>query len=374
MGGHAGGDVASALAVQHLFGLDRPYDSVEDAREALFRGILDAGADLTTAVEEHPELTGMGTTVSAMIRVKSQMVIAHIGDSRIYRLREGVLEQITADHTFVQRLVDSGRITPEEAAVHPRRSVLMRVLGDVDADPEIDTHIVDTLPGDRWLLCSDGLSGYVSERDIAETLLTVDDVELAAHKLITQSLSEGAPDNVTVVIVRVAEGLDSSPPAETRMVGAAAGPLTYETGPVMRRPALPALLLHPLRAMPPADEHFEPEEDYLEELIREDRRRLIRRRVVWSLSVVVVIGALVGAAFAAYEWTQTRYFVGESNGFVAIYQGVPESVGPFALSTLYDQTDLSIESLQVFEQERISQSLPAESLDDARDIVERLRR
>lgn len=374
MGGHAGGDVASALAVQHLFGLDRPYDSVEDAREALFRGILDAGADLTTAVEEHPELTGMGTTVSAMIRVKSQMVIAHIGDSRIYRLREGVLEQITADHTFVQRLVDSGRITPEEAAVHPRRSVLMRVLGDVDADPEIDTHIVDTLPGDRWLLCSDGLSGYVSERDIAETLLTVDDVELAAHKLITQSLSEGAPDNVTVVIVRVAEGLDSSPPAETRMVGAAAGPLTYETGPVMRRPALPALLLHPLRAMPPADEHFEPEEDYLEELIREDRRRLIRRRVVWSLSVVVVIGALVGAALAAYEWTQTRYFVGESDGFVAIYQGVPESVGPFTLSTLYDQTDLSIESLQVFEQERISQSLPAESLDDARDIVERLRR
>lgn len=374
MGGHAGGDVASALAVQHLFGLDRPYDSVEDARETLFRGILDAGADLTTAVEEHPELTGMGTTVSAMIRVKSQMVIAHIGDSRIYRLREGVLEQITADHTFVQRLVDSGRITPEEAAVHPRRSVLMRVLGDVDADPDIDTHIVDTLPGDRWLLCSDGLSGYVSERDIAETLLTVDDVELAAHKLITQSLSEGAPDNVTVVIVRVAEGLDSSPPAETRMVGAAAGPLTYETGPVMRRPALPALLLHPLRAMPPADEHFEPEEDYLEELIREDRRRLIRRRVVWSLSVVVVIGALVGAAFAAYEWTQTRYFVAESNGFVAIYQGVPESVGPFTLSTLYDQTDLSIESLQVFEQERISQSLPAESLDDARDIVERLRR
>lgn len=374
MGGHAGGDVASALAVQHLFGLDRPYDSVEEAREALFRGILDAGADLTTAVEEHPELTGMGTTVSAMIRVKSQMVIAHIGDSRIYRLREGVLEQITADHTFVQRLVDSGRITPEEAAVHPRRSVLMRVLGDVDADPEIDTHIVDTLPGDRWLLCSDGLSGYVSERDIAETLLTVDDVELAAHKLITQSLSEGAPDNVTVVIVRVAEGLDSSPPAETRMVGAAAGPLTYETGPVMRRPALPALLLHPLRAMPPADEHFEPEEDYLEELIREDRRRLIRRRVVWSLSVVVIIGALAGAAFAAYEWTQTRYFVGESNGFVAIYQGVPESVGPFTLSTLYDQTDMSIESLQVFEQERLSQSLPAESLDDARDIVERLRR
>jgi len=374
MGGHAGGDVASALAVQNLFKLDRTYETVEDAREALFRGVLDAGADLTNAVVEHPELTGMGTTVSAMIRVKSQMVIAHIGDSRIYRLREGVLEQITADHTFVQRLVDSGRITPEEAAVHPRRSVLMRVLGDVDAEPEVDTHIVDTLPGDRWLLCSDGLSGYVSERDIAETLLTVDDVELAAHKLITQSLSEGAPDNVTVVIVRVAEGIDTSPPAEPRMVGAAAGPLTYESGPVMRRPALPALLLHPLRALPSADEHFEPEEDYLEELIREDRRRLIRRRVVWSLSVVIIISALVGAALSAYEWTQTRYFVGESNGFVAIYQGVPEDVGPLSLSTLFEETDVSLDSLQVFEQERIADSLPAESLEDAQEIVERLRR
>ena len=374
MGGHAGGDVASALAVQNLFTLDRTYETVEDAREALFRGVLDAGADLTNAVVEHPELTGMGTTVSAMIRVKSQMVIAHIGDSRIYRLREGVLEQITADHTFVQRLVDSGRITPEEAAVHPRRSVLMRVLGDVDAEPEVDTHIVDTLPGDRWLLCSDGLSGYVSERDIAETLLTVDDVELAAHKLITQSLSEGAPDNVTVVIVRVAEGIDTSPPAEPRMVGAAAGPLTYESGPVMRRPALPALLLHPLRALPSADEHFEPEEDYLEELIREDRRRLIRRRVVWSLSVVIIISALVGAALSAYEWTQTRYFVGESNGFVAIYQGVPENVGPLSLSTLFEETDVSLDSLQVFEQERIADSLPAESLEDAQEIVERLRR
>jgi len=374
MGGHAGGDVASALAVKHLFALDSTYGSVEEAREALFRGILDAGATLTNAVEEHPELTGMGTTVSAMIRVKSQMVIAHIGDSRIYRLREGVLEQITVDHTFVQRLVDSGRITPEEAAVHPRRSVLMRVLGDVDADPEIDTHIVDTLPGDRWLLCSDGLSGYVSERDIAETLLTVDDVELAAHKLITQSLSEGAPDNVTVVIVRVAEGLDTSPPAESRMVGAAAGPVTYESGPLMRRPALPALLLHPLRALPPADEHFEPEADYLEELIREDRRRLLRRRVAWSLSVLLVISGLVGAAFAAYEWTQTRYFVGESNGFVAIYQGVPENVGPLSLSTLYEQTDVSLDSLQIFEQERVSSVLPAESLDDAQAIVDRLRR
>lgn len=374
MGGHAGGDVASAIAVQHLYALDHPYDSVEAAREELFRCILSAGEELTQAVVDHPELTGMGTTVSAMIRVKSSMVIGHIGDSRIYRLREGVLEQITADHTFVQRLVDSGRITAEEAAVHPRRSVLMRVLGDVDADPDIDTHVIDTQPGDKWLLCSDGLSGYVSERDIAETLLTVDDPELACHKLITQSLSEGAPDNVTVVIVRIDEDRDTSPPSEPRMVGSAAGPMTYESGPIARKPALPAMLLHPLRALPPADEHFEPEADYLEELIREDRRRLIRRRITWSLSVLVIAGGIVGAGFGAYQWTQTRYFVGENDGVVAIFRGVPENVGPFELSSLYEESTIEIEDLLLFEQERLEAAIPAESLEDARDILDRLRK
>lgn len=374
MGGHAGGDVASAIAVQHLYALDHPYDSVEAAREELFRSILSAGEELTQAVVEHPELTGMGTTVSAMIRVKSSMVIGHIGDSRIYRLRGGVLEQITADHTFVQRLVDSGRITAEEAAVHPRRSVLMRVLGDVDADPDIDTHVIDTQPGDKWLLCSDGLSGYVSERDIAETLLTVDDPELACHKLITQSLSEGAPDNVTVVIVRIDEDRDTSPPSEPRMVGSAAGPMTYESGPIARKPALPAMLLHPLRALPPADEHFEPEADYLEELIREDRRRLLRRRITWSLSVLVIAGGIVGAGFGAYQWTQTRYFVGENDGVVAIFRGVPENVGPFELSSLYEESTIEIEDLLLFEQERLEAAIPAESLEDARDILDRLRK
>lgn len=372
MGGHAGGDVASALAVQHLFGLDRLYETVEEAREALFHGILEAGRELTNSVEEHPELTGMGTTVSAMLRVKSTMVIAHIGDSRIYRLRGGVLEQITSDHTFVQRLVDSGRITAEEAAVHPRRSVLMRVLGDVDAEPEIDTHVVDTQPGDRWLLCSDGLSGYLSEREMAETLLTVDDVELICHKMISQTLSEGAPDNVTVVVVRVTEDSETSPPAETRMVGSAAEPMTYESGPVTRRPGLPALLFHPLRALPPADEHFEPEADYLDELIREDKRRVVRRRVTWSLSVMVVLVALAGGATAAYQWTQTRYFVGEDEGVVAIFQGVRQNIGIFPLSTLFETTTISLDGLPLFQQEKVQEAFPVESLEEARDFIDRL--
>ncbi len=373
MGGHAGGDVASALAIRHLVGLDRPYASVEQAREELYRGILDAGKELTRAVADHPELTGMGTTLSSMVRVGDNVVVAHIGDSRIYLLRDGVLEQITADHTFVQRLVDSGRITPEEAAVHPRRSVLMRVLGDVDVDPEIDTHVLETKPGDRWLLCSDGLSGYVAEREVAEILLTTDDPEEACEKLIQASLAEGAPDNVTAVIVHIDDS-DLSPPREPHVVGSAAGPITYQVTPVTKAPRLPALLLHPLRAVDAADEHFEPEEGYLEELIEEDRRRARRRKVTWALGVLIVIGALTWAAIASYQWTQTRYFVGEVDGQVMIFQGVQQNIGPISLSTPFEPTGIPLESLPLFIQESVQETLPASSLDEARDIVTRLTR
>lgn len=374
MGGHAGGDVASAIAVRHLREIDQPYSTVEEAREQLYRSILDAGVALTDAVAEHPELTGMGTTVSAMIRVGNQMVIAHIGDSRIYRLRHGVLEQITSDHTFVQRLVDSGRISPEEAAVHPRRSVLMRVLGDVDVEPEIDTHVVDTLPDDRWLLCSDGLSGYVSEREIAEILLSVDNTEDASEKLILAALAEGAPDNVTVVVVRVIDGVESSPPRQPLMVGSAANPLTYESGPVERVSKLPALLLHPLRAQPVLDEHFEPEESFLEELIEEDRRRRQRRQMVWSLSLIVVIGGITWAGIASYQWTQTKFYVGEDDGKVIIYRGVQQNVGPFELSTPYEATGIDLDELPLFIQDSVRDTLPADTLEEARDIVQRLTR
>ena len=173
MGGHAGGDVASAVAIKRVIEVDRPFTSGQDAEFALQAALLAANTLLAETVFDHPELTGMGTTVSAMLRVQNQVAIAHIGDSRIYLFREGELQQVSADHTFVQRLVDSGRITPEEAVVHPRRSVLMRVLGDVDASPEIDTTVMETQPGDRWLLCSDGLSSYVTDDQIKSTLTTV---------------------------------------------------------------------------------------------------------------------------------------------------------------------------------------------------------
>ncbi|MBX3195820.1 MAG: serine/threonine-protein phosphatase [Microbacteriaceae bacterium] len=372
MGGHAGGDVASALTTQRIAEADAEYATPEDAEYALQSALISANGILAETVFEHSELTGMGTTVSGIVRVGDKIVMAHIGDSRVYRFRDGELEQISSDHTFVQRLVDSGRITPEEAAVHPRRSVLMRVLGDVDASPEIDTRILDARAGDRWLLCSDGLSSYVSEDKISNILQTVRTAQAAADRLVKESLDHGAPDNVTVVLTDIddSNGGSGAPPA---FVGAAAAPLSYDADAQRRPIRLPTLLLHPLKATAAEDSHFEPErEGYLEELIEEDRRRARRRRIVWLLLVAAAIAAIVTGLVAAYQWTQTHYYVGVSDGKVAIYQGVQQNIGPIVLSHVYQTTTIEVDSLPTFQQESVEATINADDLRDAIDIVNRL--
>lgn len=375
MGGHAGGDVASALAIQSIAHVDRAFDNAADAVEALRSALLEANQELAETVFEHPELAGMGTTVSGFVRIGDSLALAHIGDSRVYRWREGVLTQVTKDHTFVQRLVDSGRITAEEAAVHPRRSVLMRVLGDVDITPEIDVEVLDTRPGDRWVLCSDGLSGYVTEQRVGELLDKHADAAAAVEALIDESLAHGAPDNVTVVIVGVDESPSSSAGAPV-MVGSAAKPLTYTASTSRRGVRLPSLLLHPLSATTvPADEHFEPEsEEFLRELIAEDARRKVRRRVTWSVGIVLVASLVVAALVAGYQWTQSRYFVGVSNGQVAIFQGVQQSIGPIPLSSVYFESDINVDDLSQFSRERVESTINASDLPDALSIIDRLQR
>ncbi|GEK83600.1 PP2C family protein-serine/threonine phosphatase [Frigoribacterium faeni] len=373
MGGHAGGDVASAIAIRRIRETDKQYTSPGDAEFALQSSLIAANQLLAETVFEHQELTGMGTTVSAMLRVGDSMAIAHIGDSRIYLWREGELSQITADHTFVQRLVDSGRITAEEAAVHPRRSVLMRVLGDVDAAPEIDTAILGTQPGDRWLICSDGLSSYLAEDRIKKALAAGLDCEQTSRRLVKETLDHGAPDNVTVVIVDVDESGDSSaePPVT---VGSAAVPLTFEGETGRKSLRLPTILLHPLKvATTPEDSHFEPESDeYLAELIAEDKRRRRRRRITWLVALVVAIGALVAGLVLTYQWTQDHYYVGEQEGTVVIYKGVQQTLGPIGLSSVVEETDLAVSDLPNYTQQTVEDTINARSLADARSIVERL--
>jgi len=372
MGGHAGGDVASALTVKRVIEIDRAFGSANEAEFALHSALTAANAVLAETVFDHPELTGMGTTVSGLILVDGQVAIAHIGDSRIYLLRDGELRQVTNDHTFVQRLVDSGRITEEEAAVHPRRSVLMRVLGDVDATPEIDTSVEATHPGDRWLICSDGLSSYVSEDKIKHALATIPNSREAADRLVKDSLDQGAPDNVTVVVVDIDGSGDAAhnPPV---IVGSASAPVAFE-GDVVRKPLrLPTLLLHPLKATKPDDSHFEPEsEDYLDELILEDRRRARNRRIIWLVVLGLVIAGAITAAIAGYQWTQTRYFVGADNGHVVIYRGVQQDLGPISLSSVYRETDISLSALTDFSRTTVETTIAATDLADAERIVEQL--
>ncbi|GAA1857319.1 PP2C family protein-serine/threonine phosphatase [Microbacterium koreense] len=366
MGGHAGGDVASSLAVHRLESIDHPFTSPPEAEKALTEAITDAAAELSDTVKIKPELAGMGTTVSALMMVDEYAVIAHIGDSRIYLFRDGALTQITTDHTFVQKLVDSGRITPEEARYHPRRSVLMRVLGDMDDEPDLDTFIMPTQPGDRWLLCSDGLSGVVDDPHTSKTLAQGLAPGRTADQLLKQALDGGAPDNVTVVIVDVGghHPVFSGTPT---VVGSASNPDGVDVP--AARPGRTSWL-HPNRQAANEPSHFEPAAEYLEELIEEDRRRARNRRIGWIAGLVLVLGLLAGGIFAAYQWTQTLFFVGADENTVVIYRGIQQDIGPISLSSVYEDTDIRLSSLSDFTRERIEQTIYAGTLDDARRIVD----
>ncbi len=304
--------------------------------------------------------------------VEEYAVIAHIGDSRIYLWRDDALTQITTDHTFVQRLVDSGRITPEEARYHPRRSVLMRVLGDMDPDPEIDTFIMPTRPGDRWLLCSDGLSGVVDEAHIQKALRLGLPPGRTADILLKYALDGGAPDNVTIVMVDVG-GQHPLVSGTATIVGSASNPQGVKVPAVAARPLISTSWLHPNRQAANEPTHFEPEPEYLEELIEEDRRRARRRRI-GLVAVLVLIAALIAAGFAVfYNWTQTRYYVGADDDSVVIFQGIQQSLGPITLSSPYEDTDILLADLSPYQRARVEFTMSARSLADAEAIVERLR-
>ncbi|QUW18016.1 protein phosphatase 2C domain-containing protein [Agrococcus sp. Marseille-Q4369] len=376
MGGHAGGDVASAIVTRKVREADVEYESAEQAAQALADALRAGNEALQQAMLEHPELSGMGTTASGIIRVGDRLGLAHIGDSRIYRYRVGALEQLSTDHTFVQRLVDAGRITREEAEHHPRRNVVMRVLGNIETDPEIDTWVEDALPGDRYLVCSDGLSSYVDEDRIRTILEQRLDTPSTVQRLVNESLSRGAPDNVTVVVVDIDERLPSS--VEPTTVGSAAAPISFEAvEPERTSLSLSQLLLHPRQArMQPAFEHFEPEsEEFLQELLAEQRRMRRNRRISWSIGAVLAIALAVTLSVMFYSWTQDRFFVGVNDaGQVAIYQGIQQQIGPFVLATEIERTDIELAELTPFNQRSIEQTISAESLADAQAIVERLER
>jgi protein phosphatase len=375
MGGHAGGDIASALASQHLALADEPLENSAAAEQKLIDFIYQAKQKIDASVKEHPAITGMGTTLSAMMVTGTQVTIAHIGDSRVYLARDGVVKQITSDHTFVQRLVDTGRISEEEALIHPRRSVLMRVLGDIEQFPEVDIETYETKPGDRWMACTDGLSGVVPTQLMENILLNKIDVKEASELLIGEALEFGAPDNVTVVLVDVVDSkaeIDFSPGRE--FVGSAANEVVIEKrqGNQILRLLNPMTLIDLLQK-PEDPVSFAPEsEELLEKILKKTKGRIRARRFRQITTYLLIIAAASYGLFLAYEYTQTRYFVGVNNGVVVIYQGIKEELGPFKFSSLFEVTEISVDSLTDFQREALERSISVDGPEEARQIISQL--
>lgn len=480
MGGHVGGDVASATTVLNLTPLDHPDFENGTGGVYLADEIQSANLIINELAANDPQLAGMGTTCTVLLIDGDCIEFAHIGDSRAYRLRpgaDGEFEQISTDHTFVQRLLNEGRITPEEAEHHPHKNVIMRVLGDVDASPELELKTLDAVVGERWVLSSDGLDAVVSVPEIEQVMRSHDDLAEVADTLISMTLERGAPDNVTVVALQVIDreelpvdepvgpsalpdsALPDSIAAEQevsvntqklpeiaataeaaeatlaaleqesahhnvrrfrrardfagtllhsgsdavrhhigtydnavdaaltnaailrgelgsrphQLVGAAA--VATETGMI---PAVTSRTLEHratvAQRMPlTVDEAPLPAE--LEELIAEEPAERTSRR---SWSVRLFIFLLVAALLTLAAWTGLRYversyYVGESDGTVAVYNGIPHALGPIRLSHVVENTDISTSQLSDHTRTLLRNSITAKDLNEAHQIVSRLK-
>ncbi len=378
MGGHAGGDVASSVAVAALAPLDGESHGPDDALDELERALEAARDEIVARTHSDPDLTGMGTTVTAILRAGNKLAMVHLGDSRGYLLRDGALSQVTTDHTFVQHLVNTGKITAEEAEHHPQRSVVMRVLGDFEPDVAPDLSVREARPGDRWLLCSDGLSGFVSADTIADTMRTIADVDVCADRLVQLALRAGGGDNVTVIVADVVELDDvpdgTGPSTAASVVGSAAAtrhrPTAAADGPAARAATLSKQAAAAARGVEDGQPADPDDGDAPQDDVDPGRRR--RRRVMATLLSVLLVGVLGGAGYLGYRWTQTQYYVGVTDDVVTIYRGIPQTIGPITLSTPLESSTMPAQDLPAYVRDRLDQTIPADSLQDARDRVRML--
>lgn len=469
MGGHVGGDVASATTVLDLTPLDRAgYEG--SAGVYLADEIQTANMIMNELVDLNPLLSGMGTTCTALIADGDHIELAHIGDSRAYRLRGNDFQQITTDHTFVQRLLEEGRISQAEAETHPHRNVIMRVLGDVDASPELDLQTLDAEIGEKWVLSSDGLDSVVSVAEIESVMRSTGDLKQITDRLVELTLDRGAPDNVTVVTLAVIdedslsaaitapqpiipigeytetseentsaedeegshesrrtrwrrklseeaqvrntlrhgkwrgesfsdgvfnvmtekagvderpEDVEESPAAVLReelderphqLVGAAAN--ATHTGMI---PAVTNRTLEQRRAtLAKANKQYTGEgagelpEEFQALITAEEPIQ----RSPWKLKLFTVLLSLAIATnvvWMSLSWISNQYYVGVMGSKVAIYNGVPQSVGPIRLYSVEEETDLSVDQLPEYSRSLLNSTITAQNLEDAHRIVDDLK-
>ncbi|WNG92948.1 PP2C family serine/threonine-protein phosphatase [Mycobacterium sp. ITM-2016-00318] len=377
MGGHAAGEVASQLVIAALAHLDDDEPG-GDLLSKLDSAVRDGNSAIAAHVEADPDLEGMGTTLTAILFDGNRLGLVHIGDSRGYLMRDGELSQITKDDTFVQTLVDEGRITAEEAHSHPQRSLIMRALTGHEVEPTLIMR--EARAGDRYLLCSDGLSDPVSHETIQEAM-QIPDVAESADRLIELALRGGGPDNVTVVVADVVDydygqtqpilagavsGDDDQPPPDTAAGRASAfNPRRTEAKRVVAQP---------------------------EEVPKPPRSR----RKMLIAGVVLILVVLAGLAVGR-EIVRSNYYVTQHDGTVSIMRGVQGSFlgyqlqEPYLLGCLNERNDLSLISAQQSrdsldcrmlnvndmrpsERAQIIAGLPSGSLDNAIGQIEQLAR
>jgi PPM family protein phosphatase len=363
VGGAAYGEVASATTIATLAPLDGEVaDTLDDPLDALRRGVAAANARLHEMTEDDPRLTGMGTTLTALLWTRQRLALVQVGDSRAYRRRAGRLDQISHDQTFVQMLVDEGRITADQAASHPQRSVILNAIDGRD-DVEAAVELLDPQPGDRYLVCSDGLSDYVSAGDI-DGALEVEDPQEACDRLVDLALEAGAPDNVTCI---VADVVDTEPEVDGRLPilgGAALDPATDDH---------PTSELHAVAA--PVATPVAPDAPSRQAGRRHRGSSGIGRRlgIVIGIVVILVVAAVVGTVV----YSRHQYYVAADGDSptrnVAIYQGVHGhalGIGSHVKST----TDLPVTALPQDERQRVDGSgIGASSETAAQQVVANLR-
>jgi len=344
MGGHSAGELASAATVAAVVSACESSQQVDELLTLLSDAVITSGEYIADVVSSNRELTGMGTTLTAIAMREDRIAMAHVGDSRAYLMRDGELVQMTKDHTYVQSLVDTGEITADEAIMHPRRNLLMRAIDGIHA-VEVDLSVREARIGDRFLLCSDGLSGVISDEKIADALLLSDPTQ-SVTELIDKVLSAGAPDNVTVIIADVITDGELVDPV---LVGAAIENETQERLP---------------------DIDF-PDELPVEPAVEIAQSELARSKRSWLKPVVATLLAIALVMSAGVWWLANQWYLAEykPTHVVAVYQGIPTG----GLSRLIDVSDIPIKSLPAFEQQQLGNTIDALTYEDAVGSLKRLK-
>lgn len=342
MGGHEAGELASAATVAAVVASASSSVGADEVLNQLAEAVITSGEYIADVVSGDRDLAGMGTTMTVVALREDRIAMAHVGDSRAYVYRDGALQQMTKDHTFVQTLVDSGEITIEQAAVHPRRNLMMRAIDGIHA-VEVDLSVRETREGDRYLLCSDGLCGVIDANTIAECLAQ-EDLTQAVTLLIDAAMAAGAPDNITVV---VADVVSDALEVDAVLIGSAADSVNQSRLP---------------------DVDF-PEEGEVSIQIIE--RVLLEARKSWLVPVLSTIGVIALGFLVAISWLANQWFVGvyEKTSVVAIFQGVPAG----GMYRLVEISEIGAASLPEFERDQVYQTFESGDFANAEAAVKRLK-